>query len=571
MRHLILGLLLIGCTGSFAPFSGGGTPPTGSGGGGGPGPGPGPGEPRPIGPDGDPIFGRELPAANTRVARLSHGEFENTVQDLMKSSTPLGVTKAYVNDPTSTLFTNNGGELTVLGNQWLDYQKTAEELAQKATATADALTQFCGGVKPTNAKEMVSSAGLRAFRRPLAADEAAAFEALFAKGTQFYPKDDALLAGSRVVIEALLQSPHFLYRIEGSNEVNNGVIQLSPYELAARLSYGLWQTMPDNTLLEAASSQSILTEAGFSSAVDRMLESERARSTLKRFHAQLLSASKFLDITRSTTLFPEFKPELRNSMYEEQQRFTDAIVFDANGKVNDFYTAPYSFVDANLAAVYGLKGNFGSAIEKYTFQGEPRQGLLSQIGFLASNATSTESDPIHRGVFVNHRLLCSDLPAPPKNVPPLPAPDPNAPPQTLRERITAFTGTGTCGAGCHSTLINPVGFAFEKYDALGRLRTNEKNGRMIDARDSFAFGDTAPLKTFDGALELSNLIATEVPAHTCYADHLVQFLHGRAHADVDKEVAGRVGYASKNGKLTIKQMIAEVLKSEGFKTRAVNP
>ncbi len=579
MKRIMSLCILLGCSGQvLGPLNSLGQPGTssgsgsGSGSGTGSGAGTGTGNGAPVDPNvppGPEVFGRELPAVTSRAARLSQSEYENTIQDLLGAPQPLGISKDFVKDPSSTMFSNNGGEFTIVGDQWLDYQRAAEDVALKATATLDTLTKVCGGKKPDTAQAMVESAGLRMYRRPLKAAESAALVALHAKGKEFYPQSDAFLAGARVVIEAMLQSPHFLYRIENSIGVINGVVPLSAYELATRLSFALWQTIPDAALFEAAANQSLLTDAGFLAAVERMLESERARRAMRKFHAELFSTSKYLDITRSTTLFPEFKTELKNAMYQEQALLTDAVVFADNGGVSKLFTAPYSFVDSSLAAVYALPGTFGAGFDKYTFANKPRQGVLTQIGFLAANSTSTESDPIHRGVFINHRILCSEVPAPPANVPPLPAVDPNAPPQTLRERITGFTGKGTCGAGCHSTYINPIGFAFEKYDALGRDRLKERNGRDIDAKDSFVFKDGQPATSFDGAVELSNLIANERSTHQCYAKHLIEFLFGRQNSKIDDTLIRRVGLASQQGNLSIKQLAAELVKSESFRNQAV--
>jgi hypothetical protein len=565
MKRIWALALLLSCSGQVGGlFSTGPGTPGAPGGIGSPGT---PGNPSGPGTPPTEEFGPEKPAPSSRAPRLSHEEFENTVQDLLGESAPIGITTDFVKDPSSTLFNNNSGEFAIVGNQWNDYQTAAEEIAKRATASDQALQKAFGAQASGDAKAFIESVGLRIFRRPVTAEEVTAYSALHAKGKEFFPNDDVKRSGARVVLEAMLQSPNFLYRLETGTAQQGDVVALSGYELATRLSYALWQSLPDAALLQAAADQSLLTSQGYTAQVDRLLADGRARKILQRFHAQLLSASKYRDVSRDTKVFPEFNEQLKTSMVTEQTMLIDNVIFAENGTVSSLLTVPYTFADSNLAAVYKLPGNFTAKFDKHTFANKPRQGILTQVGFLASNATAIDSDPIHRGVFINDRIICSNLPSPPNNIPPLPAPDPNAPPKTLRERITDFTGKGTCGAGCHSTYINPIGFAFEKYDALGRDRLAERNGRELDAKDSFEFGDNDTVLTYDGAVELSSQLAQQNSVHRCYAKHLIEFLYGRSSAMNDKALEGRVGLASQKGSLTIKQVVAELVKSNSFTSR----
>lgn len=550
MRRIPLILLLTGltaCEGKLIGPRGGGPPaPT-----------------DPTLPAGAP---REFPSLTSRASRLSHTEYENTVRDLLGAQQSLGITSNFVNDATSTTFDNNGAELTVASDQWTDYQAAAEEVARQATLSTTVLTRVAGGLPPSDGPSLVRMVGRRVFRRPLTDAEVTDFANLFAQGTAFYPNTDPVLSGARVVLEAMLQSPYFLYRVETSTQARNGVVPLTAHELATRLSYALWQSMPDWELFQAADDGTLLTAEGYTAQVNRLLADARARDTVRSFHAQLLQVGRYADITRSTTLFPEFTPALRASMAEEQARFVESVVFADNGGVADLLTARYTMVDAPLARVYGLQGTFGAGFQKFTFTGEKRGGLLTQVGFLTANASSTESDPVHRGVFINHKLLCANLPPPPNMVPALPAPDPNNP-KTLRQRLTEFTGAGTCGAGCHSTMINPVGFAFENYDALGRWRTAEKNGLAIDSRDSYSFEGT--LRPFADATELATIMSEESMTHRCYAQHWIEFLHARGLSSADEALVKRAGAASQKEKLPVRELMRTLVESESFKARAV--
>jgi hypothetical protein len=520
---------------------------------------------RPVDPNLPEGAARELPSPSSRVARLSIGEYENTARDLLGAQQSLGISANFVADSSSTTFNNNGGNLVVTSAEWQDFQTAAEELARQATLTPESLTAVAGGTLPTDDAGLIRALGRRVYRRPLTDDELARYTTLAPAATRFFPTMPARQAVARLVLEAMLQSPNFLYRVELSKDVASDVIPLSAAELASRLSYALWQSMPDEPLLRAAEDQSLLTVEGYTAQAVRLLGDVRARQAVTAFHAQLLGTARYADITRSASLFPEFSAELRDSMKQEQERFIEAQIFTERGGLESLLASPTSYVDANLARVYGLTGTFDSSFQKVTFTDGKRQGLFTQIGFLALNATSTESDPIHRGVFLNHKVLCAPLPAPPNVVPMLPRGDPLMP-KTMRQRITEFTGAGTCGAGCHSTMINPAGFAYEHFDALGRWRDVD-NGLPVDAADSYTFEGKA--RAFSGAGGFASAMAEESMAHRCYAQHWVEFLHGRGLGVEDQAMIERVGKRSWKEKSPVTQVMLLLVESESFKTRAV--
>ncbi len=564
MRALLIASLgLCGCMGSVVgppleewlfPGTGGGAAGGGLAIGGGPAGG---------GEEGPPA--RDLPSPSSRLARLSHQEYDNTVRDLLGASTSLGLSATFPATTTSTTFNNNGGDLTITSAQWQSYQTAAEEVARLATLNTTALTTVAGGSLPTEDEQLVAALGRRALRRALSASELGAYQALFDAGATAYPSMTPRLAGARILLEGLLQSPHFLYKTELSTAVTDDVVPLTPYEQATRLSYGLWQSMPDEALLRAAENGDLATPEGYAAQLTRLLEDSRARDTVQTFHAQLLEQSKYADITRSTTLFPEYTPTLPQSMRQEQILFLDDVLFEQQGNLATLLSAPTSFVDQNLARIYGLTGDFDDTFTRVTFTDGRRAGLFTQIGFLAAHANSTESDPIHRGVFVNRRVLCAPLPAPPNQVPPLPDATPGVP-KTLRQRITEHTGEGTCGAGCHGVLINPIGFAYEHFDALGRWRTQD-HGLPVDARDTYNFDGTR--RSYDGASELANLMAAEPMAHRCYVRHWVEFLHGRAFAAADNTAVDRLGLSSARDGIPVTQLVRLIAESEAFRTRPV--
>jgi len=219
-------------------------------------------------------------------------------------------------------------------------------------------------------------------------------------------------------------------------------------------------------------------------------------------------------------------------------------------------------VNADLAAIYNLEGAFDDTFSRASFSSveQPeRGGLLTQLGFLASHGGLTAS--VRRGVFINHRVLCTELPPPPDALPPIPADDGMT--MTSRERIEMHTGPGTCGASCHGTFINPVGFAFEGFDGLGQHRT-EEFGMPVDTSATFEFSD-GPV-AFDGAEQFNDAIAARIETHDCYTKHWVEYAFGRDTAGSDLDLIQDLGDASLDG-LSVRALILRLVQSEEFRVR----
>lgn len=511
----------------------------------------------------------DLPAPTSQAARLSHTQWENATRDLLRLTEPSGA--ILLGDDETGLFDNAGGDLSVGSALWSDYQRESERLAERVTTDAAALARILPTDLPTDAtartRAFVVGFGGRAYRRPLTDGEIAAYVTLFPDGAVAYPTMDPFAAGVRISVEAMLQSVNFLYRIELGGAASGDQIPLTDHEIASRLSFALWNTMPDDELFDAAGAHMLTNDLGLGEQIDRMLADERAREMIVSFHDQLLGTSHYLDLSRSTTLFPEFNDALPASMIGETEAFVSHVAFDDDGTLETLLTAPYTYVDQDIARVYGLSGTYGASFVRADLDPSERAGLLTQIGFLTSTATSTESDPIHRGVYLIRRVMCVDL-EPPGMVAPLPAP--MGPPETMRQRVEAHTST--CGAGCHDTRINPLGFAFEHFDALGRFRDVERvagTDLPIDASASIEL-DNGRL-AYDGAAELARALAAEPSVHDCYARHWLEYAYGRASTDLDDRIARRAGRASRLDGLSVQGVVRQLVTSPAFRARSTTP
>ncbi|MBL8951511.1 MAG: DUF1588 domain-containing protein, partial [Myxococcaceae bacterium] len=231
--------------------------------------------------------------------------------------------------------------------------------------------------------------------------------------------------------------------------------------------------------------------------------------------------------------------------------------------VSELLSSNQTFVDQTLAPLYGLSGTFSSTFVPVTLNGTQRRGVLTQLGFLAVNATSADPDPIHRGVFLSRRFVCNFIAAPPGNIPPLPPLMPNS---TNRQRVEAHTqAAGSVCQSCHQQSINPFGFPFEQYDAVGRHRTVDNNQPVNTA--STVWLDGAPLMVQDGP-QLALALASSRAVHRCYSRHLSAYALGRPTMLEDENIERWLGSQSQSG-VSLKELLARLVTSPAFTSRSL--
>jgi hypothetical protein len=503
-----------------------------------------------------------LPGPHPRLVRLTHAQYDNTVSTLFE--TPLTPSEAFIDDPAFVGFTNNAEKLTVSDRLARDYRRAAEQLAEELTVEQLEVVLPCSVAAGDAAcvTSFIESFGRRAYRRALGADEIAAYEALFARaGDTMFETGSAFEQGIRHLIEAFLQSPHFLYRVELSEELDaDQLIPLSGYEVASRLSYLIWNSTPDEELLAAAEAGTLADVAGVEAQARRMLEDERAVGPVDDFHAQWLQVSRYENLTKNDQQFPDFDSvAMATSMQEETRRFIRHVVLELNADYETLMTSRTTFVDDRLAAIYGLSGGFGASFEEVELD-ESRAGLLTQIGFLASHAYTDQPSPIHRGVFIQRRVLCTDIPDPPGNV------DTNLPSAgegTNRERIANFTSGDAC-VNCHS-LINEPGYAFENYDAIGQWRDMD-NGQAVDASgDVLLDGDAE--RPFTNGIELIGEIAASEVAKRCYLTQWYRYGFAREESEADECTMEHLHRALLEKGYNVKELLVAFTLTKTFRYR----
>lgn len=496
------------------------------------------------------------------LRRLTGEQLDNTVRDLL--GTDRRPSESLPPDEAVGPFSSNV-TAPVTNAMVGDFMDVAEELAAEAVADLDALLP-CDPIvmgEDACASAFVDEFGLRAYRRPLTADERTALIGLYEAGRD----DTGFEAGIRLVVQAALQSPYFLYHAEFGEgaDADGGAVALAQYELAGRLSYFLWNTMPDDELFAAAAAGTLADPEGLRVQAERMVADGRARDAIASFHLQWLGIAGIDSAEKDVAAFPEFTPALRRSMKTETATFADYVIRFTDGTLGTLLTAPYSFPDGGGFGVYGVQrpqGYDGTA--PVGLDPSQRAGLLTHPSVLAVHAHAAQSSPIRRGVLLRENLLCQMLPEPPPDVDNTPPDlDPDA---TTRERFEQHRANPSCAA-CHE-LIDPIGFGFEHYDAVGRYRDVEY-GQPIDG--SGALGGTDVDGSFDGAVELAYRLAQSDEVRSCVATQWFRFAFGRIETEADECARTAIDDAFADSGYRIADLMLAIVASDAFRYRAATP
>jgi len=486
---------------------------------------------------------------------LTNSEYRRTIQALLgETGDP---TVNFPHEPEVDGFTNSAS--THRANPLLieNFHQAAGLLAQLAQERGLDLLVPCEGDDAVCADLFIEDFGRRAFRRPLEAGERAAFETLYSRLAPSLGHEEALSA----IIEAALQSPQFLYRVEAPrSQAEVGTIPLGPYELASRLSYFLWGTMPDETLLLAADGGSLISAADVERETRRMLADTRARERVVEFHRQWLGVEALPSLTRD-----DAPDGLGPSLQQSLDAFVDGVFWAESATLADFFTSPVVYVDTLLAELEDLNPP-DEGFEARDLRPR-RSGLLTQPALMALLANPDQSSPIRRGVFVRDRILCAPAAAPPANIDNSPPdPDPNL---TTRERFAVHTQSDDCSI-CHQA-IDPIGFSFEGFDQLGRFR-EEENGQPVDTSGALVdSGDAAIDGPLTDAVELSSRLATSGQVARCVASKWFTFALGRPAASTDQCALDAVHtqVAESGGNLI--EMLVALTTSPAFRLRGPHP
>jgi hypothetical protein len=434
----------------------------------------------------------------------------------------------------------------------------------------------CAVTKPKaeQTHEVLGRFASKAYRRPATTDEverlAKLVEAVEAKGEKWE-------AGIQLAMQAVLVSPKFLFRLELDSppaDAGGSPVALDEYQLASRLSYFLWSSMPDYELFDLAAKKQLT--ANLDAQVKRMLKDPRARALVDNFVMQWLQLRNLRNFQPDPKQFPEFNDKLRAAMFKETELFFEAIVKE-DRSILDIIDADYTFLNAPLARHYGIADTNGNwtgqkaakpagksfredAFERVSLQGGMRGGILTQASVLAVTSNPTRTSPVKRGRWVLEQLLGTPPPPPPPNVPELPTDAKAAATGSLRKRLEQHRANPSC-ANCHAKM-DPLGFAFENFNAVGAFRT--KDGDFpIDPSGELPDG-----KKFQGPAELKQILKEKKDLFSrCLAEKMLTYAVGRGIEYYDKRAVDKICENLAKDGYKFSTLVTEVVKSEPFRMK----
>jgi hypothetical protein len=483
------------------------------------------------------------------LRRLNRREYNNTVRDLL--GTTSRPADEFTEDNDGDFLFPRAGIVSILDAELL--QAAAESLVSNLDIGALLPCDPSSGEEAC-AMSFIESFGLKAYRRPLLGEEKDRLKALYDKARGELALDFESALG--VVVEAILQSPAFLYRWELGPQLatmDGPVAKLGPYEIASRLSYFLWRSMPDQALFDAAAGGLLGTEAEVIAQAQRLLGDTKARESVASFFSDWLRMSQDAIEARDkdTTLYPEWQPDLQAAMAAETDQFVTGVIFEGDGTFQSLLTSPSSGASGALATLYG--GGSG------TLNAVQRGGLLTRAAFLTVTGAANGSNPVKRGKRIFQGLMCQELQPPPGVV--IPPADPPEAGGTTRERFERHE-ENAC-ASCHQVL-DPLGFAFENYDGIGKWRDTD-NGGPVDASGTLTL-DGAPV-SFNNGVELSTALAGSAEVRACFAKQWVRYALDRLETDYDKASIDNAAKLFSDGNFTVPALLVGVASTRSFRYR----
>jgi cytochrome c553 len=440
------------------------------------------------------------------IRRLTPGEYNRTIRDLLGVNFDVAGAVGLSDDIVGESFDNLAAALNVSDALTEKYFAAADMIIDKLYAVPQNGPKLKPGdlppllakvVKSGEARATVEQLARRAYRRPVSANEIDRLLTLFDKADK---ADGAKFTESlKPVLKAILVSPNFLLRVE-RDKTKEGAYRVSDHELAVRLSYFLWSSMPDTELFALAEKGELSKPEVFDAQVKRMLADPKARTLTDTFAEQWLRLKKLPHARPSTEFFPSFTPKLRQAMHDEVAAFFDGLRTD-NLPITDLLACDYSYVNADLAKHYGIPDVNGAEFRKVKLLDPNRGGLLGMGAVLAMTSHTNRTSPTLRGKYILDVVLGTPPPPPPPNVNALDAAKGAKEAKTLREKLALHATQATC-AGCHAK-IDPLGFGLENFDAVGRWRTS---GGDVDATGKLPGGEA-----FDGPKELKQVLLKRKP------------------------------------------------------------
>jgi hypothetical protein len=499
------------------------------------------------------------------LRRLSNAEYRNTMADLLGDSPTneamiATATQSFPSETESLGFRNNADYLNVSTLVAQGYMDAAEQFLDPIATNPALLTCTpVAGAELDCAKTFITSFGKRVFRRPLSDAEVTQYSAIFSSSLTTYDFATAI----RSTAFALLQSPNFLYRVEfGAPVAGSAYTQPSGYEMANRLSYLFWQSMPDQALFDAADSGQLGTPDQIKAQARRMLADPKASRLLEYFDQWLGTDTLNTTFVRDATLYPNLDPNLVPLLQQETRAFVSDVLSRPDGSLTELLTAPYTFANAELATHYGFAGPSSTDFVRVDTPG--RAGVLTQ-GMLLARDKATRTSIVRRGLKIRLDVLCETVDAPPPNVNVnLDTSDMSG--LSQRQRLEQHRQSPSC-SGCHD-LMDPIGVVFEGFDAVGRARTADEQGHPVDTTSSLAnTQDTnGPM---NNPTDLGQLLAKSEEVKACYVTKSFRFFYGRDVETPDACSMAQLLKSFKGNAYSLSELLVALTQTDAFLYRSV--
>ncbi len=499
------------------------------------------------------------------IRRLNRVEYNNTIRDLV--GVHFQPAEDFPADDVGYGFDNIGDVLSLPPLLMEKYLAAAEKVIDEAFRSPELKAKLIGPPPPANAKprgkkqaarKAITEFARRAFRRPPTAEEIDRFVGLVELAEK---NGDSHEKGLQLALEAVLVSPHFLFRIELDPDPNNpdAVHPINDFELATRLSYFLWSSMPDDELLGLAEKGTLRKDGNLETQVKRMVRDPKARALVENFAGQWLQLRNMKTAAPDPGVYPAFDDALRAAMIKETELFFEAVMKE-DRSILDFIDANYTFVNERLARHYGIPGVKGDAFRRVELPGGQRGGVLTQASILTLTSNPTRTSPVKRGKWILENLLGTPPPPPPPDVPELKEGKDVVLTGSLRQRMEQHRAKAEC-AVCHDKL-DPLGFGFENFDGIGGWRA--KDGAFeIDPSGVLPDG-----KSFKGPAELRAILKGRSGEFCrCLSEKMLTYALGRGLEYYDKCAVDEIAAKVAKGQYRFSALVLAVVESDPFLNR----
>jgi len=491
---------------------------------------------------------------------LTQSEYENAITDLLGTiSTPLELPA----DTSIAGFVSIGAsEITVTSSAVTLYESASRAATAEVFGDAARWQKLVGCQPKTDLSDacvvtFIQNFGKRAFRRDLSDAEV---QQWLQAGKNIAQLSGSAAQGLGTIVSGLLQSPYFLYRVETNKlDTASGRLKYDGASMATRLAFLLTGSPPTDDLLAAAASGQLDTAEGVKKAAAPLLNDPNALDRMAGFFSELSQAQLALVVVKSPDLFPSFTPALQNSMLQATQLFIKNVVLSPGADVRSFYDSNQTFVDANLAPIYGVPAPASGFTQITLAANAGRAGILGQAAVLAGHSQADHTSPTRRGVFISETFLCMTPASPPNGVITILPPDPT---KTARQKMEAHRTNPSCNA-CHG-LFDPYGFGLEHLDAIGQYRATE-GGLTIDATG------TLDGVQFDGAAQLGAAFRQSPRALSCMMDSFYRSANGVPDASADTDQVTSLGQILASNGYVWRDLVAEFVASDAFRSAPATP